>query len=175
MVLDAARRGPTAGNTWSIDLVVLDTPAAVSGYWDVTLSAPDARRVFPWPGLLLAPVLVVVCTDPDAYVQRYAQPDKARSALGVSRDDWPVPYWWVDAGAAVMAMLLAATAAGLGSLLFGVFEHEADVATHLAIPAGRHIVGTVALGYRAEAQTRSSASLVRRRPELSRVVHRGRW
>lgn len=37
-----------------------------ASYWDTTL-APERRASFPWPGLLVAPVLVVVCTDPGAY------------------------------------------------------------------------------------------------------------
>lgn len=174
-VLAAARHGPTAGNTWALDLVVLDEPDRVRTYWDVTLPVGPARDRFPWPGLLAAPVLVVVVTDPDAYVARYAAPDKARTGLGVGQGAWPVPYWWVDAGASVMSMLLAATDAGLGSLLFGTFDHEAALRDHLGVPDGRRLVGTVALGRPDTDTSRTSASATRRRPPPERIVHRGRW
>jgi nitroreductase len=174
-VCAAALRAPTAGNTWALDLVVVDRPA---GYWDVTLPEGPRRERFPWPGLLDAPLLVIPVVDPDAYVERYAEPDKARTGLGRGTDAWPVPYWWVDAGAATMAMLLAATAEGLGSLLFGQFGHEPAVAAAFGIPAGRRAVGTVALGWPATepgGATRPSASARRGRPSTDDIVHRGRW
>jgi len=175
-VLDAARRGPTAGNTWALDLLVLEGPEQTGAYWDVTL--PAARRGgFRWPGLLRAPVLVVPVVDPVAYVSRYAEADKARSGLGSGSDAWDVPYWWVDGGAAVMAMLVAAEAVGLGALLFGQFGHEEAVAARFGIPTGRAALGTVALGEPAGAVDRSRSRSVRtrRRPALEEIVHLGRW
>jgi nitroreductase len=172
-VLAAGLRGPTAGNTWGLDLVVVDEPAR---YWDVTLP-PERRESFPWPGLLAAPVLVIPVVDPGAYVARYAEPDKAASGLGDGAEAWPVPYWWVDAGAAVMAVLLAATAEGLGTLLFGQFGHEAAVAAAFGIPDGRRSVGTIALGHPVAdgRAARASGSARRGRPPLDEVVHRGGW
>jgi nitroreductase len=176
-VLDAARRGPTAGNTWALELLVLDGPESTAAYWDATLPA-ERRAAFPWPGLLQAPVLVIPVIDPAAYVQRYAEDDKARTGLGESPDAWAVPYWWVDAGAAVMSMLLAAEANGLGTLLFGQFDHEPAVAERFGIPEGRRAVGTVAVGHpapRARATSASGSVRSRRRPTLDEIVHRGAW
>lgn len=172
-VLDAARRGPAAGNAHAVDLVVLEGPEETACYWDTTL-AEDDRSTFPWPDLPAAPVLAIVVTAPTAYVARYDEPDKRRTGLGEGVDAWPVPYWFVDAGAAVMAMLLAAVDAGLGALFFGVFEHEAAVKTALGIPTDRRIVGTLAIGHPGDDQ-RPSRSSARRRPAFDEVVHRGRW
>ena len=36
-LLDLARRAPSAGNSQGTAFVVLDTPEAVAGYWDLTL------------------------------------------------------------------------------------------------------------------------------------------
>ena len=83
-VLDLARRVPAAGNTQGLDLVVLEGPAQTARYWDATLP-PERREAFPWPRLLDAPVLIVPVGDPDAYVERYAEPDKARTGLGRGR------------------------------------------------------------------------------------------
>lgn len=172
-VLAAARRGPSAGNTWGLDLLVLRGPEETGAYWDTTLPA-ERRRSFPWPGLLRAPVLVIPTVRPGAYVERYAEADKARTGLGVGEDAWSVPYWWVDGGAAVMSLLLAATDAGLGSLLFGQFGHEPAVAERFGIPADRRAIGTVALGW-PDGADRPSMSAQRRRPDLDDFVRWGSW
>ncbi len=180
-VLGAARRGPTAGNSWGIDLLVLTGPPETGRYWDVTLPAGPRRDRFRWPGLLAAPTLVVPTVRADAYVDRYAEPDKAAAtgaggaALGSGATAWPVPYWWVDAGAAVMAVLLSAVDEGLGSLLFGTFGHAAAVAEEFGIPAGHELVGCIALGHPDPAGERPSGSLRRTRPTLEEIVHRGAW
>lgn len=171
-LLDLARRAPSAGNTQPWELLVLEGEQT-SGYWDVTLGA--RRDDFGWPGLLAAPVLIVVYVRPDAYPERYGEPDKTATGLGAGADAWPVPYWWVDGGAAVENLLLAATAAGLGACLFGQFEHEAAVRHAFGVPEDRRAVGSVAVGHPdgpGEAPGRSTA---RPRPPLDEVVHRGRW
>jgi nitroreductase len=172
-VLSASLRAPSAGNTAALDLVVL-TGSDVERYWSVTLTA-ERRAAFPWPGLLVAPVLVLPYVDPARYVERYAEPDKARSGLGVGETAWDVPYWWVDGGAAVMAMLLCASARGLGSLFFGQFSHEPALRTEFGVPAGRRALGTVALGHPAGAGGRRSRSVERGRPAVEQVRHDGGW
>ncbi len=172
-VLAAAFRGPAAGNTAALDLVVLEG-ARTGDYWDVTL--PPARRdSFRWPGLLRAPLLVVPLVDPDAYVARYAEPDKAASGLGGAAADWPVPHWFVDGGAALMALLLAAEAEGLGALLFGQFDQEAAVLAALGVPPGRRALGTVALVHPAPGGRAPSRSARAGRPDPSAHVHLGGW
>ena len=169
---DAALGAPAAGNTWALDLLVLDGPD-VARYWDTTLPAGE-RDAFPWPGLLRAPVLVVPYVDAEAYVDRYAQDDKARTGLGASAEDWPVPYWWVDGGAAVMAMLVAAQGRGLGALFFGQFDHEPAVAREFGVPVDRRALGTVAFG-RPAGPGRPSRSAGRGRPDPALRVHRSGW
>ena len=176
-VLHAAFRGPAAGNTAALDLLVLQGDD-VAAYWDLTLSddGPSGRRAsFRWPGLLRAPVLVVPVVDPIAYLERYAERDKAASGLGGDLDAWSVPYWWVDGGAATMALLLAAEDAGLGCLLFGQFDHAPLLARRFDIPAGHRAVGTVALGWPAPEGRHPSASARRGRPDPDDRLHLGRW
>jgi nitroreductase len=171
-VLGAARRGPTAGNAWALDLLVIDRP---DRYWDITLPPGPRRDGFRWPGLLAAPILVIPVVAPGEYTSRYAEADKASTGLGVGVEAWPVPYWWVDAGTAVMAMLLAATDAGLGSLLFGQFRHTAAVAAAFGIPQERHAVGTIAFGWPNPTSTSVGPSASRRRPPLDEIVHLNGW
>lgn len=172
-VLGAALGAPAAGNTVALELVVLEG-ADTARYWDLTLP-PQRRATFRWPGLLRAPVLVLPYVDPGAYVARYAEQDKATSGLGAGEHAWSVPYWFVDGGAAVMAMLLAAEATGWGALLFGQFDHEAAVAHELGVPRGRRTLGTVALGHPAPGGRAPSGSARRGRPPASERVHRGSW
>lgn len=171
-ILEAARRGPSAGNSQGMDLVVLEGSAQTERYWATTLS-PGERDQFPWPGLLDAPVIVLVVVAPHVYVERYAEDDKVRTGLGDDASAWPVPYWFVDGGAAAMALLYGATAEGLGALFFGLFDHEGAMRDHLAIPDDRRIIGAVALGHGIEDRPSGSA----RRPRRPRadVIHRGRW
>src|SRR5690606_2292657 len=120
-LLADALRAPSAGNSQGRDLVVLEGPEQTARFWDITLPAPRRER-FAWPGLLRAPVLVLPFADPDRYVARYAEPDKARTGLGEGDEAWPVPYWTVDTAFVVMSLLHGVVDAGLGALFFGIFR-----------------------------------------------------
>lgn len=172
VILDAALGAPAAGNTHGLHLVVL-RGASTSRYWDVTLPASQ-RDGFRWPGLLNAPVLVVPYVDPKAYLRRYSEADKVGSGLGEDLGHWAIPYWFVDGGAAVMAMLTASEGLGLGALFFGQFDHEAEVRAALGVPERLRAVGTVAFGQRS-VRSDPSRSARRGRPAAEYHVHRGRW
>lgn len=175
-LLDLARRAPSAGNTQATGFVVLDSPAAVARYWDVTLPErtsagdPGPRQGFRWQGLLDAPVLVLITTDPGDYLARYAEPDKARTGRGDGVDRWPVPYWWVDAGAVVQNLLLLATEAGLGACLFGPFDHEPALVEAFDLAPTRRLVATIALGH--PRQDEPGRSAARPRPPVDEVIVR---
>ena len=168
LLLDRARRAPSAGNSQAVSFVVLEG-AATNRYWDTTLPQ-ERRQTFRWQKLLLAPVLVLVCTDPSMYRDRYAEPDKSKTGLGQSLTSWPVPYWWVDAGAVVQNILLLATAAELGACLFGPFDHEAAVKDEFNLNDPTRIVATIAIGH--PAADTAGRSSQRPRPPLDSVVLR---
>ena len=171
-ICDLARRAPTAGNTAGIEFLVLEGDGTAA-YWDVTLPS-EHRDGFAWPGLLAAPALVVVWTNVGEYLRRYREPDKRHTGLGAGAQAWPVPYWFVDGGAAVMTMLLAAQDRGLGAVFFGMFGHEPAVRRRFNVPTDRRGVGTIAIGHPAS-DDRPSRSAGRGRPDLSDVLHRSRW
>ena len=171
-VLEAAARAPSAGFSQGLDLVVLDDPAAVGRYWDLTFPDPAARRAFRWQGLFAAPVLVIPVVAPGAYAARYGEPDKEATGLG-EVGSWPVPYWWVDGGAAVQNLLLSAVDEGLGALFFGLFAHERAMLDDLGVPPGRRALGTIALGHPAPDEPGRSSTRPRR--PRGEVVHRNRW
>lgn len=170
-LLAAAGRAPSAGWTQATEFLVLEGPSQTERFW--SHSFPDGRASFRWQGLFDAPVLIVPLTRPQAYVERYSEADKAATGLGDSIDDWPVPYWHVDAAMAVENLLLAATDAGLGALFFGIFRGEAEILGEFDVPDGWHAVGAAALGY--ERSHAAGRSVSRGRRAADELVHRGHW
>ncbi len=171
-LMTAALGAPAAGNTRGLELLLVEG-AETRRYWETTMTAPR-RESFRWPGLFDAPLLVVPYVSPAAYVERYAEPDKAHTGLGADPQSWAVPYWFVDGGAAVMALLLAVEAEGLGALLFGQFDHEPAVRAEFGVPEGYRAVGTVAIG-RPRSGRDPGASATRGRPSPAEHVHFGHW
>ncbi len=172
-LLDLARRAPSAGNTAATEFVVL-TGSGRQSYWDITLPA-ERRESFSFPSLPAAGALVLVLTRPDAYAERYAEADKCGTGLGSGTDVWPVPFWWVDAGAVIQNLLLLAHAQGLGALLFGTFDNEPAVMKQLDIPSDRRLVAVVALGHPADNPGRAGRSAGRRRSRIESITHQQRW
>lgn len=182
--LGQAVRAPSAGFSQGWDAVVLVDPGDREAFWGAATPPESARRPDAWlSGVRRAPALVVLCSDPQAYVRRYARPDKAATGLGAGPDAWPVPYWDVDTGMAAMVLLLSAVDQGVGALFFGVpGPRHAAVKEALGVPGGRRIVGVVALGRpragAAEVAARSGRSTASHRPSrraLHDVVHLGRF
>jgi nitroreductase len=169
-LLDLAIRAPSAGFTQGWDFVVLSEDDDRSRFWRLTtdLGDPDS-----WlDGMRTAPVLVLCLSDPQRYLDRYAEPDKGWIDKDVAR--WPVPYWDVDTGMAALLMLLGAVDTGLAGCFFGVPPHrQRDTLAGFGVPEGRRIVGVVSLGY--PAPDRRSPSLRRGRRPLGEVAHAGSY
>jgi len=123
-----------------------------------------------------APVHVIVLTREDDYHERYQQGDKLK-ITGGREIDWPAPYWYVDAGAAAMALMLAAIDEGLDTAIFGVSDLAALRET-LGLPEDVRFVAVVTMGYPAEGadEPSSGASVfTKRRKARSEVVQWERW
>ena len=165
-VLDAARRAPSAGFTQPHRFVVAtgaDRRRAIAD----ACGEPEAvaRGLSPW--LSVAPVHVVPCVEIDAYHRRYAEPDKARSG---GPGEWDVPFWWVDGGAGMMLLLLAAVDEGLGAGFLAVDAEAIRAAAD--VPDAWTPLGLVTLGYAAEDQPGGSGGRRVRLPldEIVRLV-----
>ncbi len=170
-LLDHAIRAPSAGFSQGWAFLVLVEPADRQRYWAVTAldGPPDA-----WlERMARAPLLVVVLSSKEAYLDRYAEPDKGWTDRDETR--WSVPYWDVDAGMAALLMLLTAVDEGLGACFFGVPAERVDAFRSVfGVPGTYRPVGCVSVGYPGD-DDRRSPSLRRGRRPVEEVVHRGNW
>ncbi len=167
----AARRGPNAGYSQGLRLLVVDDPETI----EALTATEDDERSRAW--FLNAAAHIFVMTREQDYHDRYTQPDKLAITGGVEVV-WPVPFWHVDAGAALMLVLLAALEEGLGAGVYGVpAEDDERVRELLGIPADLTIVTGVTIGHPAEDpdSDRSSSVFSQRRRAQDEVVQWNRW
>jgi nitroreductase len=168
-LLANAQRGPSAGFTQGVDLLVLEGAAELERLWGA-ISPDRGFELRGWPGVYNAPLVIVPFANRTAYLERYAEADKGWVDRAEAR--WPVPFWHVDAAYAAMLVLLTAVDLGLGALFFGVRDHDA-LRSAFGVPPDREPIGAIALGY--PAADRASGSLRRGRRPPEEVVHRGGW
>ena len=153
-ILEAAIRAPTAGFAQGQRFVVVTDPERrkeIAGLADE--ERYQARGYPPW--LSAAPVHVVLCVASSDYDARYAEPDKT------GREDWNVPYEFVDSGASLMTLLLAAVDEGLSAGFFGAHRLP-GLSELLGIPDDVTPVGIVTIGQEEPGGTRGSASRARK-------------
>lgn len=168
-ILDRARRAPSAGFTQGFYFVAIDDVATRRRIAELA-DEPDyvSRGFDPW--FSSAPVHVVVCVSEADYHDRYREPDKL-SGDG-AEIHWPVPYWYVDAGGALLLILLGAVEEGLAAGFFGVHRLP-ELKELLRIPDHVTPIGVVTMGL--PAPDRRSGSLRRGRKPLHDVVHWNHW
>lgn len=168
-IADAALRAPSAGNSQAIAVVIVTDPesrVALARLADE--DAYVAKGFDPW--ISRAPAHIVIAVSEKVYRDRYSEPDKA--GPDGSRMDWPVPYWWIDAGAALMAVLLATVDEGLAAGFLGVHSLR-ELSELLSLPDHYQPIGVVTVGH--PAPDRRSASLDRPTKPRRAVVHHDRW
>jgi nitroreductase len=143
-IVARARKAPTAGFSQGLRFVVVTEPAirkavAVAG-------GEDWYRKGDHPSTWLSgvPVQVVVCTREEDYHERYRKADKLQD--DGTEIEWPVPWWYADAGKAIMLLLLAAVDEGLAAGMFGF--HDTDACRRaLGIPPDVTPVAAVTIGH----------------------------
>lgn len=170
LLLANALHAPSAGFSQGWAFLVLESEADRDLFWSVTTEDDEQDS---WlSGMTAAPLLIVCLSHKDAYLDRYAEPDKGWTDRDESR--WPVPYWDIDTGMAALLILQTAVDEGLGACFFGVPPTFIPaLRTAFDVPAAFSPIGAVSVGYRMPDAT--SPSLVRGRRGLDEVVHRGRW
>ena len=173
-LLEHALHAPSAGFSQGWAFLVLESPEERERFWAATTSAEDEEAMNGWlVRMRRAPLLIVPLSHKQAYLDRYAEPDKGLTDR--SEAHWPVPYWDIDTGMASLLMLLTAVDEGLAACFFGI-EPPQHPAFHAAfgVPDEYTAIGCVAVGY-AGSDDRRSPSLARGRRSVDEVVHRGHW
>ena len=162
-LLISATHIPSAGYSQGYAFVVLTDPGQRRLFWETT-SGPEWRGESESESLTRAPVVILPLAHKQAYLDRYAMPDKAHTPLS-REESWPAPYWDIDTGFGVMLILLTAVDLGLGALFFAIFAGEQELMDALEVPAGYRPIGAIALGHpSAGARSEPELSTGRRRP-----------
>ncbi len=167
-IVEIGRRAPSAGFTQGQYLVVVTKRETRRRLAQLAGEDDYVAAGFP-PWMSSAPAHVVVAVSESDYHRRYQEPDKLDDD---GREiDWPVPYWWVDAGCTLMLLLLAAVDEGLAAGFFGV--HRLDgINDVLGIPEDVTPIGVVTIGHAAPDRPGSAARGWR---PLDEVVHWESW
>jgi nitroreductase len=169
-LLANALRAPSAGFSQGWAFLVLESAADRERFWAAT-TPPDASDLW-LSSMRRAPLIIVPLSHRDAYLDRYAEPDKGWTDRDESR--WPVPYWDIDTGFATLLMLLTVVDESLGALFFGIPpEHIDSFRAEFGVPEAYMPIGAMSVGY--PAPDRRSPSLRRGHRPVGDVVHHGSW
>jgi nitroreductase len=168
-ILELTRHAPSAGFTQVQSFIVVTHLELKQTIAETCEEEEYVQSGFA-PFLSKAPVLLIPCTSETAYHRRYQEADK------VNEDGkeivWPVPYWFMDIGCAVMIALLAAIDEGLVTAFVGSKDLD-GLRSLLNIPAEVTPVGVIAIRYREP--DIPSPSLKRGRKSDEEYIHRERW
>ena len=175
-IADAAVvRAPSAGFSQGLRLVVV-TDAETRRAIAVAAAEEELARHGQTRWKADAPAHIVVLVSEADYHARYQQADKL-AITGGTEIEWPAPYWYVDAGGAMVLLMLAAIDEGLASAVFGVTDIPA-LRRAIGAPDDLHFVAVVTVGYPSADDTfpsqEKSAFRERRKPRGD-VVHWERW
>jgi nitroreductase len=174
-ILAHALHAPSAGFAQGWGFLVLEEPADRERFWATASPPADQGKGGEdrWlTGMRRAPLIIVAHSNPSAYLDRYAEPDKGWADRDEAR--WPVPYWHIDAGFASLLMLLTVVDEGLGACFFGIPpDRIGPYRAEFGVPEVYTPIGALSVGYRAP--DHRSPSLARGRTPVEVAVHRGRW
>jgi nitroreductase len=170
-IAQTIRRAPSGGFSQGQSIVVVTDPDRRA---EIARRFGDHENEHPY--IADAPVHMVISANERVYHERYNEADKLAATGGVEVT-WPVPYWFVDAGALMMLVLMAAIDEGLASAFIGHPDQKRIFDDVLGLPAdvvpiGLALIGKPAPDPRAEQGTSRLAS--RRRP-LDDVIRWQRW
>ncbi|MFM8482855.1 MAG: nitroreductase family protein [Actinomycetota bacterium] len=166
-----ALRAPSAGFSQGVHLVILRDDD-LADFW----AESGAGRWFAGrsDGVLQATTVVLVCGDQQAYLDRYAEPDKVGLGLDAA-ENWAVPYWLTDAAMVAENLLLLVEERRWGALFFGMFADGEAYLRQLGVPPTVHCIGAVAIGFRDPRDRLSGSPSRRPRDPATDHLHEGHW
>lgn len=170
-IASTVRRAPSGGFSQGQRLLIVDDPELLAQMAEG--EAEWAEGMEPW--LNSAPAQILVMTREADYHTRYQKEDKLQDGEEIV---WPVPFWHVDAGAALMLILLAAIDEGLAAGVYGIVgETDARYRKLLRIPDDFAIVAGVTLGRPLPdpAWSKATSRATERRRTIDEIVHWNAW
>jgi nitroreductase len=168
-IVELTRHAPSAGFTQGQSFILVTKTELKKAIAETCMEEEYVKGGFD-PFISKAPVLLIPCTSEAAYHRRYQEADKVDEEG--NEITWPVPYWFMDIGCAVMIALLAAVDEGLVAAFAGSTDLDA-LRKVLRIPAEVTPVGVIGIGYRAVDVP--SPSLKRGRKSDAEYVHHEGW
>ena len=168
-IVGNGRRGPSAGFSQGMAFLVLDTPETTAMFWEAT-NQPGQQEGTGSDTMRSAPAVIVPLAHKQAYLDRYAEPDKGFPPNYEAR--WRIPHWYVDTAFATMLMLLTVVDEELGAIFFSIRDPH-PLRDAFGVPDVYDPIGAIALGYRMPDVL--SPSLNRGRKPVEEIVHWGRW
>jgi nitroreductase len=138
-----AQRTPSAGFSQGQRLVVVTEPEQRRAV--ATIYGEDEYEPMFGRWISECAAQFIPCVSEGIYHRRYQEPDKTDEE---GREiDWPIPYWWVDIGATMQNVMLAAVDAGLGCGFVGTAEDGiAELKGYLGIPHEFWPIGVMPVG-----------------------------
>ena len=112
--------------------------------------------------------IFLILINEQAYHERYKELDKQNQT---SSSNWSVPYWYVDAGAAMMNCMLLVEETGLKSGFLGSHNMEIQkIKSLLVIPEEIEILGFVTAGVEGD-----SANLKKDNLNKKKLLHKEKY
>ena len=165
-----AQRTPSAGFSQGQRLVVVTEPEQRREVARIYGEDEDEPVFGRWVSECAAQF--IPCVSEAIYHRRYREPDK--TGEDGSEIDWPIPYWWVDIGATMQNVMLAAVDEGLGCGFVGADRAGIDgLKAYLGIPDEFEPIGVMPVG-RPVPDVRSP-SLKRGWVPFEQFAHWERW
>lgn len=137
-----AQRTPSAGFSQGQRLVVVTEPDRRREVARLCGEEAYAADFGPWISECAAQF--VPCVSEAIYHRRYREPDKVGE--DGAEIDWPVPFWWVDIGATMQTIMLAAVNEGLGCGFAGPAAGPEPLRAALGIPDEFVPIGVMPVG-----------------------------
>ena len=136
-----AQRSSSAGFSQGQRLVVVTDPVRRREVAAVCGEEWYEPQFGPWISRCAAQF--VPCVSEEIYHRRYREPDKLQE--DGTEIAWPIPYWWVDIGATMQNIWLAAVNEGLGCGFVGT-DDMAGLRPVLGLPDEFTPIGVMPVG-----------------------------
>ena len=158
---------PTAGFSRGIEIVSVENKENIK---KLAIYANEESYLKKGYGKWLSnsKAIFLILINEEAYHERYKELDKQNQT---SSSNWSVPYWYVDAGAAMMNCMLLVEETGLKSGFLGSHNMEIQkIKSLLVIPEDIEILGFVTAGVEGD-----SANFKKENLNKKKLLHKEKY